>query len=174
MNVSYADINTTDAAQMLGVTAQAVRAWCRNEDINYVDVAEAKSNAPRYLIPDDEVQRIMNLMKQYGKRGWIKHNTKPSKIIGARSEVIDEEKLRADVEKAFGPFEERNDDMEFTEEQLVGVKRPRDDSEEQILLTVAKIREFKEEENDLKGRLVQVQGEIDILEKELKDLIWKE
>jgi hypothetical protein len=103
------------------------------------------------MIPDEEILRIDNLIKTYGRRKWFMYNhTEPK-----------DEKEEFSVETKVEETKER-------EERFMG-----NNDEEQILLVVAKIRDFNEELEDLEGRKKQVEGEIDLLKQELDNLIFR-
>ena len=71
-NVGYADINTQDAATLLGTTKWNVQNWCRWGYIKYINVGEG-TQRPRYMFTEDEIDRVDKLIKKYGKRGWFNH-----------------------------------------------------------------------------------------------------
>lgn len=72
MNVSYENINTADAATMLGVTKQTVAYWCRHKLIRYTDVSNGSMKA-RYMFDTDELDRVNKLIEKYGAKAWINH-----------------------------------------------------------------------------------------------------
>ncbi len=74
MNVGYEDFNTTDVAQLLGVSHQTVTYWCRQGYIKYQDVSSPGSDRPRYKFDEDEVNRVAKLIDKYGKKEWTLHN----------------------------------------------------------------------------------------------------
>lgn len=73
MNVGYADINTQDAATMLGVQQQTVTNWCRQGHIRFFNVSDGNKK-PRYLFTDDEINRVSKLIDNYGKYNWVHYN----------------------------------------------------------------------------------------------------
>ena len=73
MNVSYENINTNDAATMLGVHYTTVAYWCRHKLIRYTDMSDGTSK-PRYMFTADELDRVNNLITKYGKKGWTRHS----------------------------------------------------------------------------------------------------
>lgn len=73
MNVGFADINTEDAATMLGVQRQTISYWCRQGYIRFFNVSDGNKK-PRYLFTDDEINRVSKLIDNYGKYNWIHYN----------------------------------------------------------------------------------------------------
>lgn len=71
-NVGYADINTQDAATLLGTSKWNIQNWCRWGYMKYINVGDGNVR-PRYMFTEDEIDRIDKLIKKYGKRGWIVH-----------------------------------------------------------------------------------------------------
>ena len=80
MNVGYADINSSDAATILGVKVQSITYWCRHGYMKYVDVSGPRSTTPRYMFTEDEVDRIQKLMDKYGKK-WMFHLKKETEEV---------------------------------------------------------------------------------------------
>lgn len=72
MNVSYENINTADAATMLGVSKTTVTYWCRHKLIKYVDMSGGTGKA-RYMFDADELDRVNKLIEKYGARAWTNH-----------------------------------------------------------------------------------------------------
>lgn len=91
MNVAYNEINTTDAAKMIGCSSSAIGLWCRKNKINYQDVSGAGSKYPRYLLKGDEVEYIRGLFKKYGKAKAMKHYDKNwNNLVQPYEECIEE------------------------------------------------------------------------------------
>lgn len=93
MNVGYADINTQDAATMLGVQQQTVTNWCRQGHIRFFNVSDGNKK-PRYLFTDDEINRVSKLIDNYGKYNWVHYNDiieKKPEEENQMEEVITEE-----------------------------------------------------------------------------------
>lgn len=89
MNVAYNEINTTDAAKMIGCSPSAIGLWCRKNKINYQDVSGAGSKYPRYLLKGGEVEYIKGLFKKYGKA--MKHYDKNwNNLVQPYEECIEE------------------------------------------------------------------------------------
>ena len=76
LNPTYLQLSTVDVAKMLGVDRTTVRIWCKKEIINCMDVSEPGSSVPRYVIPEDEVEKIKRAMKRHGAKKWTKHYNK--------------------------------------------------------------------------------------------------
>lgn len=72
MNVSYENINTADAATMLGVSKTTVTYWCRHNLIRFVDMSGGTGKA-RYMFDADELDRVNKLIEKYGSRAWTNH-----------------------------------------------------------------------------------------------------
>lgn len=70
MNVAFDKNNTSDVATMLGVSPQVITSWCRQGLIKATNVSDGTKKA-RWLISDEEVQRVSNLINKYGARMWI-------------------------------------------------------------------------------------------------------
>lgn len=70
MNVAFDKNNTSDVATMLGVSPQVITSWCRQGLIKAINVSDGTKKA-RWLISDEEVQRVSNLINKYGARMWI-------------------------------------------------------------------------------------------------------
>ena len=69
MNVAFDKNNAKDVAAILGVSYPVVTAWCRQGLIKATDVSDGDKKA-RWLISDEEVQRVSNLISKYGTRMW--------------------------------------------------------------------------------------------------------
>lgn len=67
MNVAYDQINSSDAAKRIGVTISCIQRWCRDNLINYINVSDGTDKA-RYLLEEDEVDYIQDLVKKFGVR----------------------------------------------------------------------------------------------------------
>lgn len=84
-NVGYADINTADAATLLGVSKWSIQQWCKNGCIQYINVGEGDFR-PRYMFTEDEVERVRKLMEKYG-HAWRKHSKEGISNKNQKSEV---------------------------------------------------------------------------------------
>ncbi len=98
MNVGYADINTADAATMLGVQQQTVSNWCRQGYIRFFNVSDGNKK-PRYLFTDDEINRVSKLIDNYGKYNWIHYNdvcdnTKEEETMETQNEETTTEEIK--------------------------------------------------------------------------------
>lgn len=71
-NVGYVDINTADAATLLGVSKWSIQDWCKKGYIKYINVGEGNFR-PRYMFTEDEIERIRRLMEEYGSN-WRNHS----------------------------------------------------------------------------------------------------
>ena len=116
MNVGYADINTEDAATMLGVQRQTVTNWCRQGYIRFFNVSDGNKK-PRYLFTDDEINRVSKLIDNYGKYNWIHYND----IIEKKTE--EENQMETNTTEEMKPEEYIVDD---TDEIVDCVKKLRE------------------------------------------------
>lgn len=67
MNVAYDQINCNDAAKRIGVDYSTVVRWCRLGIINCVNIGEGNTQG-RYLLEEDEVDYLQDLVKKFGTR----------------------------------------------------------------------------------------------------------
>lgn len=67
MNVAYDQINSSDAAKRIGVTIACIQRWCRDGIINFINVSDGTEKA-RYLLEEDEVAYLQDLVKKFGVR----------------------------------------------------------------------------------------------------------
>lgn len=69
MNVAFNENNASDVAMMLGVSYPVITAWCRKGLIKATNVSDGDKKA-RWLISDEEVQRVSDLIRKHGVRMW--------------------------------------------------------------------------------------------------------
>lgn len=150
MNVRFDEINTEDAAKLLGVHKTSVTVWCQKGWIKFQNVGNGKMR-PRYLFTDDEIQRVMDLMKKYGKKHWHEHANEGLKAEADSRKVPEDGIIRAYVKGG-----------SKVSEPVVEMK-----SDDSILLTISKIKELKERRENLEAELAQVNGEIELLKEEV-------
>lgn len=67
MNVAYNQINSADAARIIGVDYTTVVGWCRDGKINSVNISEGALRG-RYMISEDEVDYLKTLKQKFGKQ----------------------------------------------------------------------------------------------------------
>ena len=67
MNVAYDQINSSDAAKRIGVSIACIQRWCRDGIINYINVGDGTDKA-RYLLEEEEVAYLQDLVKKFGIR----------------------------------------------------------------------------------------------------------
>ena len=72
MNVAYNQINSADAARIIGVDYTTVVAWCREGKINSVNIGEGISR-DRYMISEDEVDYLKTLRQKFGRQFMCKY-----------------------------------------------------------------------------------------------------
>lgn len=173
MNANYKQISSSDAAQMLGVTRGTVGCWCRRGVINYIDVSESSSNVPRYVLTDEEVQRIKRAIKKYGKFAWTKHynknyklNSQPTTIIEAIDEEVSDNVFELSapddaIKYTNGSIDttiQDNDSFVFEHADDSGYAD--DLSPDDIAKVIVKI-------NEIKKRLIKLEAEKESLQKDL-------
>lgn len=118
MNVTFDNINTADAATMLGVHTTTVSYWCRNGLIRFTDLSDG-TNKSRYMFTADELDRVNNLITKYGKKGWTKHSM----------EGLDDEDVKPVEVEAVKPIITTTDPAEYipdnTDEIVCDIKKLR-------------------------------------------------
>lgn len=67
MNVAFDQISCADAAKMINVDYTTVVGWCRNGIVNCTNVCDGTSRG-RYLLEEEEVDYIKDLVKKFGPR----------------------------------------------------------------------------------------------------------
>lgn len=149
MNPTFEQISCSDAARMIGTTKCTVNYWCRKGFVNYTDVSSPKSSAPRYVLTEEEVERIKKAIKKYGKYKWHKHYKKNS-----YNEVKPKSTDSRDTVSVPTPEEEKTINLEVSEF---------DSKSSEILNTIKYIQ-------DIKTRLVDLENEKRTLEQELEAL----
>lgn len=172
MNANYKQISSSDAAQMLGVTRNTVGSWCRHGIINYIDVSENVSNVPRYVLTEEEVQRIKRAMRRHGKQSWTKHynkdyklNSQPTIIENIDEEVSDNviefsgtDDAIKDTNGTIDTTIQDNDSLAF--EHADDSNYDDDLSPDDIAKEIVKI-------NEIKKRLIKLEAEKESLQKDL-------
>lgn len=147
MNVSYEHINPADAATILGVTPSVVCSWCRKKYIKAINMSDGSVKA-RWMIPDAEVQRVSDLMTKYGKRMWMTHNEPQASLpVVIESKPLTEEKV-----------------MEYQPESKI-------EPSDEFIDLYYKIKDIKEELNNLDARKNQLMHELEDMKQQLMDKI---
>lgn len=72
MNVAYNQINSADAARIIGVDYTTVVGWCREGKINSYNIGEGVSRG-RYMISEDEVDYLKTLRQKFGRQFMRKY-----------------------------------------------------------------------------------------------------
>lgn len=72
MNVAYNQINSADAARIIGVDYTTVVGWCRDNKINSTNIGEGVSRG-RYMISEDEVDYLKTLRQKFGRQFMRKY-----------------------------------------------------------------------------------------------------
>lgn len=128
MNAAYNQTSAADAARIFGVAPQTVTLWCRNKIIKYQDISEAGSKKARYVIPDNEVDRVHALIQKYGKRNWMFSNNDEEPQTREEEEVMSNSTETRYESKAdeiartiiyIQDIKERLEDLEAERNQLV-------------------------------------------------------
>lgn len=148
MNATYEQTSPSDAGQMLGVSAQTVAAWCRNGIIRSNDISNGTKKA-RYVIPDDELNRVYNLIQKYGKRKWMLYNELKKKPVGSEPEVYEPEVVESE-------------DSEYSK-----YERRFDSKADEIARTILYIQDIKERLEDLEAERNQLTTELEQLRNEV-------
>lgn len=152
MNVAFDKISAADAARMLGVDRCTVQGWCRNGLINFTNVGDGNT-VPRYMIEEDEVHYISELIKKFGstrsamlryRKNW-RDGRKPAPV---------KEPVVVECENVFEPIEEPKDTVA---------------SADKIANTILYIRRVKERIEDCKAELEQLENEYAELKQEVID-----
>ncbi len=147
MNVSYEHINPADAATILGVSPSVVCSWCRKKYIKATNMSDGEVKA-RWMIPDAEVQRVSDLITKYGKRMWMTHNIPQETLpVVIESKPLTEEKV-----------------MEY---QPTARIEPSDE----FVDLYYRIKDIKEELNNIEARKNQLMNELEELKQQLMDKI---
>lgn len=152
MNVPFNKISAADAARMLGVDRCTVQGWCRNGIINFTNVSDGTA-VPRYMIEEDEVNYISELLKKFGstrsamlryRKNW-RDGRKP---IPVKKPTV------VECENIFQPIE---------------VPKDEDSSADKIANTILYIQQIKERIEDCKAELAQLENEYAELKQEVID-----
>lgn len=160
MNPTYLQLSTVDVAKMLGVDRTSVRVWCKNGIINYTDVSDPRSSIPRYVISEDEVEKIKRAMKRHGKRHWTKHYNKTK--YTRKKQVQDNSEKDSEVElPSFETLEQPVEDN--NEEQIDNLSNDQDE------LILDKIKNTLIYIKEIKARLADIELEKANLLKELEE-----
>lgn len=147
MNATYEQTSPSDASQMLGVTKQTITSWCRKGIIKSFDVSDGNSKKPRYVIPDDELNRVYDLIHTHGTRKWMLYN-KPS-----REEHIVEEPIV--IEPEIPIPEPAKYEARFTSKA------------DEIAKTILYIQDIKELLEDIEAERNQLTAELETLRNEV-------
>lgn len=144
MNVKYTEINSADAARMIGVSAQAITAWCRKGLINYTNVSNGTQKA-RYMLSENEVNYIKELVKEHGTRKFMMYYNKNRDGV---SKVFHTNKVNLD--------------------HYTIPARPNDDTIE-IANKFLRIQEIKKELENLELKKVDLNKELEALRDEVME-----
>lgn len=152
MNVAFDKISAADAARMLGVDRCTVQGWCRNGIINFTNVGDG-TTVPRYMIEEDEVRYISELIKKFGSTRSAMLRYRKNWRDG-RKPVPVKEPTVVECENVFQPIE---------------VTKDKASSADKIANTILYIRQIKERIEDCKAELAQLENEYAELKQEVID-----
>ena len=147
MNATYEQTSPTDAAQMLGVNKQTITYWCRKGIIKAFDVSESGTKKARWVIPDNELNRVYDLIHKYGTRKWMLYN-KPLPIEPIKEEpaIVEPEITTPEQPKYEARFESKADE---------------------IAKTILYIQDIKERLEDIEAERNQLTAELEALRNEV-------
>lgn len=157
MNVNYKDISTGDAARILKLDITTVSGWCRADKINFCNLSNGTQNG-RYMIPEDEVYHIKELIKIHGKAHWQKfydknwnkkEEKKPVNVITSDEAMF---------------LEEYN---ATHKEEVKPVKLSSKVDIDSIAITIGYIQDIKERLKDLEAEKAQLLNEYTQLKQEV-------
>lgn len=148
MNVAYDKFSSQDVAKILGVAPQPVTCWVRKGYMASTNVSDGNEKA-RYLFTDEEVTRVQELMKQYGKFSWARHSHDLGGVIVSQ---LDEVPTIKEV-----PVTEN----EFTDNHLTST------DVDKLMNKILRLQELKEECDNVKARYNQLCKEITMLREEI-------
>lgn len=158
MNATFQQISTVDAGKMLGVDKTTVANWCRRGIINFFDVSEPKSSVPRYVLAEEEVDRIKRTMKRYGKKKWFKHYKKDKPYKNKKTtEIVDDSHI----------FEETTTATTVAPDTIQPTTSSATDEIDKLTNTIMYIKDIKERLEDLEAEKAQLLNELENLRKEV-------
>ena len=158
MNAKFNQISSSDAAKTLGVDRTTVTGWCKRGIINYIDVSEPNSTVARYVLSEEEVDRIKRSMKKWGMRSWTRHyNKNYSSKAKKNKEIIDDSHI----------FESKPVETTITNSIQAGNNSSTKDESEKIANTIMYIKDIKERLNDLEAEKAQLLNELEELRQEV-------
>lgn len=171
MNVAFDQINCQDAANRIGVSLACVQRWCRENIINSINVGDGY-NKPRYLLEEDEVSYIQDLVKKFGVRKamlWYrkdkstrypkpKQEEKPIDV----SVVNTEDRLQQVMPGVAAPKTE----VAFTEP-----KSEKDSALDKVTRNIMYIQDIKERLEDLEAEKQQLLAELKECQEEVMSYI---
>ena len=164
MNATFKQISTIDAGKMLGVDKTTVANWCRRGIINFIDVSEPKSSVPRYVLTEEEVDRIKRTMKRYGKKNWYKHYKKDKPMKSKKTAtLIDDSHIFETSQQSVSITSE----VQVVQEETQPKTSSFDDEIENLSKTIMYIKDIKERLNDLEAEKNQLLNELDSLRNEV-------
>lgn len=59
MKVNIDQVNTKEAAELLGISVQTLYKLCRENKIEYFDISDPESRRPRYMFNRSEIERYV-------------------------------------------------------------------------------------------------------------------
>lgn len=109
MNVAYDQINSSDAAKRIGVSIACIQRWCRDNIINYINVSDGTDKA-RYLLEEDEVSYLQDLVKKFGTRKAMLWYRKDKRSRQPKPRTTDSIKEHMKVFDAIGEMSSKSEE----------------------------------------------------------------
>ena len=158
MNVTYDKFNSNDVAKIIGVAPQTITYWVRKGYLKADNISDGTEKA-RYMFSDDEVTRVQGLIKRYGARGWLLH---------ASDDVRTQKPQWTNVGVVMVPVAEQPKSMPVKADEPV---KPQGFNADRVMNKILKLQDLKEELENLDAQRNQLMGEIEILRKEIMEVI---
>ena len=159
MNVGIENFNCKDVSEIIGVHYSTIVAWCRKGIMKSTDVSELGSSKPRYLITNDEVDRVKGLISKYGTRKWMLYNdVQKEKPVPEKIREPEEIVLNFDPQIIYHEEEDEQTDKSDFEMELIIANTTKlkaaqrrlaelDEERKKLMETIEDLR------NDIIGRL---------------------
>ena len=157
MNVAFDKISAADAARMLGVDRCTVQGWCRNGIINFTNVGDG-TTVPRYMIEEDEVRYISELIKKFGSTRSAMLRYRKNWRDGRKPVPVKEPEVIINFDPPVVP--EKKEESKPVEKVT---------SADKIANTIIYIQQIKERIEDCKAELEQLENEYAELKQEVID-----
>lgn len=156
MNVPYNQINTTDAAKIIGVSYATLAGWCHDGRINVIDVSDGTGKS-RYMLTEKEVYHIKKLREAQG-RSFITHYDKDWDVPEPVECLEEREVIQVPLEL---PETEKQVPVKYPNENDLPTRKPL--NLDNITTTISYMQ-------DIRDRLAAIEKERKILEATMDDL----